>query len=64
MLAVALEGTMTHRPAVITGTPDEIAGAIAAFGTRGFEHVQIGLFPTTSDSVRRFAPILEKIRTG
>jgi alkanesulfonate monooxygenase SsuD/methylene tetrahydromethanopterin reductase-like flavin-dependent oxidoreductase (luciferase family) len=62
MLAVALEGPMTDRRAVITGTPGEIAGAIAAFGKRGFEHVQIGLFPTTSDSVRRFAPILERIR--
>jgi alkanesulfonate monooxygenase SsuD/methylene tetrahydromethanopterin reductase-like flavin-dependent oxidoreductase (luciferase family) len=55
---------MTDRRAVITGTPDEIADAIAAFGERGFDHIQIGLFPTTSDSVRRFAPILGRIRLG
>ena len=64
MLAVAFEGPMTERRAVIRGAPDEIADAIAAFGRRGFDHIQIGLFPTTRDSVRSFAPILERVRAG
>jgi len=64
MLAVAFEGPMTERRAVIRGAPDEIADAIAAFGRRGFDHIQIGLFPTTRDSVRSFAPILARVRAG
>src|SRR5439155_23950269 len=56
MLAVAFEGPMTERRAVIRGAPDEIADAIAAFGRRGFDHIQIGPFTNTRDRVRNLEP--------
>ncbi len=43
----------------LTGTPEELAGAIRAYADAGIAHVQLVLDPITLESIEEFAPTLE-----
>lgn len=62
MVAVALSGPMTERHGVITGSPQAIADALRHFAGVGIHELQIGLFPTTLESLAEFARILQLVR--
>ena len=52
-------GPTTAQP--LSGTPDEIADAIRAFGALGVSHLQIYLVPNSVAGVRAFEPVLRAL---
>lgn len=42
----------------VTGSPEEIAAAIRAFGAAGVSHLQLYLVPNTLETLRAFEPVL------
>jgi alkanesulfonate monooxygenase SsuD/methylene tetrahydromethanopterin reductase-like flavin-dependent oxidoreductase (luciferase family) len=60
-VAVAFSGPMSERPGSITGTMEEIADALHAFGAEGIEEVQIRLFPNDRATVERLGEILVRL---
>jgi alkanesulfonate monooxygenase SsuD/methylene tetrahydromethanopterin reductase-like flavin-dependent oxidoreductase (luciferase family) len=48
----------------LTGTPEELAGALRGFAREGIDHVQVVLNPNTLASIERFAPALTLLDEG
>ena len=46
----------------LTGSPQEIAAGIRAFGDQGVSHLQIYPIPPTSATIEALAPVLEEAR--
>ncbi|HEY3335996.1 MAG TPA: LLM class flavin-dependent oxidoreductase [Candidatus Limnocylindrales bacterium] len=46
------------------GSPEVIAAGLRRYATLGCDHVQVQLRPNTVDSVRRFAPVIDLLRSG
>ena len=42
----------------LSGTPEEIAGALRAYAAEGVTHVQLYILPMTLAGLERFAPVL------
>ena len=57
-VAVALSGPMTERPGIITGSVEEIATTLRAFGAVGIDEVQVRLFPTNQGSIEFFGGVV------
>jgi alkanesulfonate monooxygenase SsuD/methylene tetrahydromethanopterin reductase-like flavin-dependent oxidoreductase (luciferase family) len=65
MVAIAFEGDpMFRRHGVITGDSDEITTALNRFGRQGIDEIQIGLFPTTPETVTGLAPVIARVQNG
>lgn len=64
MVVVSLDGTMQGRPGVISGGPQEIAGALLAYVEAGFDMLQIGLFPTDPDALGVLARAVASVRAA
>lgn len=48
----------------LTGTPEELAGALRGFARAGIDHLQVLLNPNTLASVEQFAPVLKLLASG
>ncbi|HET7036744.1 MAG TPA: LLM class flavin-dependent oxidoreductase [Thermomicrobiaceae bacterium] len=48
----------------LTGTPEEIAAGLRAFGEAGADQVITWIEPTTLEGIERFAPVLEHLKRG
>ena len=46
----------------LTGSPEEIAAGIRAFGAQGVSHLQIYPIPPTLATIEALVPILEAVR--
>lgn len=57
-----LAGTPSADERVITGTADNIAAALSAFGELGIDHLQVQLRPNALAGVEAFAPVIERMR--
>ncbi len=54
------EDNVTLMP--FTGTPEDLAAELAAYGREGVGHIQICLEPTTTETIAALAPALEILR--
>jgi alkanesulfonate monooxygenase SsuD/methylene tetrahydromethanopterin reductase-like flavin-dependent oxidoreductase (luciferase family) len=45
----------------LSGSPDDMAETFRAFAREGISHVQLVMDPITVDSIRAFAPVLERL---
>ena len=61
---IALPGCLGRRPNPITGDPDDIARAVAAFRDLGLRHYVAGLDPCTPTSLDQFAKIIGILDNG
>ena len=62
VIVIALGGPMARRADVMTGTLDELAGGIAAFGHEGINEVQVRLFPNDPATIEQFGRVVEAVR--